>query len=100
MRKGFVFTLDAAFAATFAVVLVVVVVLIGVHSDTGNAFRESQKQASDAAVVATYTGKSASDFGLSEFISGSALHGACLHSYEYSAVSNSVTKKAFCGEVS
>ncbi len=90
MKKGFIFSLDAALAAMLALSLVTVGLLIIAWGEANN-FSEVQKYAADAAIVSSYTLEEPGEFsseGINQAISNSSENGAC---FSYSG-------KNYCSE--
>jgi len=91
MKKGFVFSFDAAIAAMIAVSLVSVGLLLISGTDSGNSFREMQKIAEDASVVSSYTGEQPSDFSSENIGTGIGSGSDAGSCFSYAG-------KKFCGE--
>jgi hypothetical protein len=69
MRKGFIFSLDALFAASIVIALIGMIYLMSSQniSSEGMGSEFSRLEVSDAAVVGFYQNDSASDYGLTEY---------------------------------
>ena len=93
MNRGVIFSLDAALALIVVMAMGTLLMLSFQNTgSTADGFRESDRIASDSAKVGLYLDKSASEMGLSSFISGDANFGACAIVYEYGTIRVDVSR--------
>lgn len=108
MRKGIIFSIDAALALVLVIVLAAAIAAQYSAADGKEQVLSSiAEETQDAAVVGLYLGKSAGDFGLdSSFDAGAGEFVKCTNSYElnpnngFSEVAlgdGFFTEKKFCG---
>lgn len=69
MRKGFIFSIDALFAAALVIALIGTIYLISTQNVSSEVLGSefSRLEVADTATVALYQGRDASDYGLTEF---------------------------------
>jgi hypothetical protein len=69
LRKGFIFSIDALFAAALVIALLGTIYLISTQNVSSEVLGSefSRLKVTDAATVALYQGNDASDYGLTEF---------------------------------
>jgi hypothetical protein len=102
MKRGFIFSLDAALALIVVMAMGTMLVLYFQATETrGQAFAASELNASDSAVVGFYLNKSPAEMGLTEEIPGSADFGSCAVWYEYGEIQVNggradVVEKSYC----
>lgn len=69
MRRGFIFSIDALFAAALVIALLGTIYLVSTQNVSSEVLGSefSRLKVADAAVVSLYQGHEASDYGLTEY---------------------------------
>jgi hypothetical protein len=87
MKKGFIFSLDAALAVTMVVAVgALLAVSFQTSEPRAEAYTASSLIAGDSATVGFYLGKSAGQMGLDSFIKSDASFGSCTIQYSYGGI--------------